>query len=238
MQQQRWYRRSPKTQHPAAEQRRTHCKQSQCYRAASLWEQRTHYHLPTEDPLHYCRQLVFPNFSLARSVLSRKHTLATFVYKQLQWSLVDQSPEQSETEWLFGNVARYKIINVYKPPRSQLTPTAILTFPHPSLYVGEFNWGYSKTSSDGQSLDSWATSNSLGLLYNSKGAARFSSHRWNVSTNPDLAFASVGHDNRLPNRQVRGNFLWSQHRPSLIKPPRLKFLPTAIRFFFIWISSS
>jgi len=40
-------------------------------------------------------------------------------------SLVDQSPEQSETEWLCVDVAEYKIINFYKPPRSQLTPTAM-----------------------------------------------------------------------------------------------------------------
>ena len=50
--------------------------------------------------------------------------------------LVDQSPEQSETEWLRVDVAGYKIVNVYKPPRSRLTPTTIPTFPHPSLYVG------------------------------------------------------------------------------------------------------
>jgi len=30
------------------------------------------------------------------------------------------------------------------------------------------------------------------------------------STNPDLAFASVGHDNWLPDRSLLGNSLWSQ----------------------------
>jgi len=38
--------------------------------------------------------LVISNFSLAGPVLSRKHSLATFVHDQLDWSLVDQSPEQ------------------------------------------------------------------------------------------------------------------------------------------------
>jgi len=42
-------------------------------------------------------KLVIPNFPLAGSVLSMKHDLATFVHEQLEWSLVDQSPEQSET---------------------------------------------------------------------------------------------------------------------------------------------
>jgi len=117
---------------------------------------------------------VIRNFSLARSVLSRNHGLATFVHERLEWSLVDQSPEQSEIEWLCVDVAGFQIINVYKLPRSRFTPTAIPTFPHPSLYVGDFNcqhvnWGYNKTSPEGVSMDSWATTNNLGLLYNSKG---------------------------------------------------------------------
>jgi len=50
------------------------------------------------------------------------------------------------------------------------------------------------TSPDGESLDSWATSDNLGLLYNPKETANFFSRRWNVGTNPDLAFASFGQD--------------------------------------------
>jgi len=65
-------------------------------------------------------KLVIPNFSLAGSILSRNHGLAMFVREWLEWSLVDQSPEQSETEWLCVDVAGYKIVNVYKPPRSRL----------------------------------------------------------------------------------------------------------------------
>ena len=54
------------------------------------------------------------------------------------------------------------------------------------------------------------------------GKNSFSSHRWNVGTNPDLAFASFGQDSRFPDRRVLGNFPGSQHRPSLITPPRLE----------------
>jgi len=65
-----------------------------------------------------------------------------------------------------------------------------------SLYVGDFNsqhinWGYSTPSPDGESPASWATANNLALLQDVKGVARFSSHRWNMDTNPDLAFACV-----------------------------------------------
>jgi len=49
-------------------------------------------------------KLVIPNF----------YGLATFVYERLEWSLVHQSPDQPETEWLCVDVAGYKIVNVYK----------------------------------------------------------------------------------------------------------------------------
>jgi len=86
-------------------------------------------------------KLVIPNFSLDGSVLSRNHGLATFVHEPLEWSLVDQSLELSETDWSCVDVARYEIINVYKPPRSRFTPTGIPTFPHPSLYVANMSTG-------------------------------------------------------------------------------------------------
>jgi len=97
----------------------------------------------------------------------------------------------------------------------------------PSLYVGDFNchhvnWGYNTTSPEGESLDSWAASNNLGLLYKPKETVGFFSCRWNVGTNPDLAFASLGQDSRLPDRRVLGKFPRSQHRPYHITPPRFK----------------
>ena len=48
--------------------------------------------------------------------------------------------------------------------------------------------------------------NCLALLYNAKDASSFYSGRWNTGTNPDLAFASVGPNSRLPDRRVFENF--------------------------------
>jgi len=168
---------------------------------------------------------VIPNFSLAGPVLSRNHGLATFVHERLEWSLVDQSSEQSD--WVVVR-RRRRMQDHYRPQTSTL---AIRTYSHTNiptsrLYVGDFNcqhvnWGYNKTSPDGESLDSWATSNNLGLLYNAKETASFS-HWWNVCTNPDLAFMSFGQDSQLPYRRFLGKFLRSQHCPSLITPPKLK----------------
>ena len=66
----------------------------------------------------------------------------------------------------------------------------------------------------------WASINCLVLLYNAKDAASFYSGHWNTGINPDLAFASVCQNSRLLDRRVLDKFLRSQHRPSLITPPR------------------
>ena len=57
-------------------------------------------------------------------------------------------------------------------------------------------------------------------VYNTKDAASFYSGRWNTGTNPDLAFATVGPNSRLPDRRVLDKFPRSQHRPLLITQPR------------------
>ena len=80
------------------------------------------------------------------------------------------------------------------------------------------DWGYDDNSPDGECLAGWASINCLALLYNAKDAASFYSGRWNTGTNPDLAFASVGINSRLPDRRILDKFPRSQHR--LITPPR------------------
>ena len=170
-------------------------------------------------------KLVLPHYQLAGSSLSRKHGLATFVHERLRYTLLDQSPPTSEIEWPCVDVDGYKIVNVYKPPPTRLRTLDLPVFPHPCLYAGDFNcrhadWGYDDNSPDGECLAGWASINCLALLYNAKDAASFYSGRWNTGTNPDLAFASVGPNSRLPDRRVLEKFPRSQHRPSLITPPR------------------
>ena len=152
---------------------------------------------------------MIPTFLPAGLILSRNHGLATFVHERLEWSLVDQSPEQSETEWLCVDVAGYKIINIYnlhardslqRPSRRSHTPVCILATSTASMSP------VVTTSPDSESLDPWATSSNLG----------------HVGSNPDVAFANFGQDSRLPDRRVLGKFPRSRHRPFLITPPRLK----------------
>ena len=114
-----------------------------------------------------------------------------------------------------------KIVNVYKLPPTRFRSLDLPVFPHPCLYACDFNcchvdWGYDDNSPDGECLADWASINCLLLLYNAKDAASFYSGRWNTGANPNLAFASVGPNSRLPDRCVLEKFRKSQHRPSLI----------------------
>ena len=98
-------------------------------------------------------------------------------------------------------------------------------FSHPCLCAGNFNcrhvdWSYDDNSSDGECLAGWVSINCFALLYNTKDATSFYTGRCNTGTNPDLAFASVGPNSRLPDRRVLEKFSRLQHRPSLITQSR------------------
>ena len=165
------------------------------------------------------------NYQLPGSSLSRKHGLATFVPERLRYTLLDQSPPTSEIKWLCVDVDGYKIFNVYKPPPTLLRFLNLPVFPHLRLYAGDFNcrhadWGYDDNRPDGECLADWARINCLALLYNVKDAVSFYFGRWNTGTNPDLAFASVAPNRRLPDRRVPDKFPRSLHQLSLITPPR------------------
>ena len=120
-------------------------------------------------------KLVLPSYQLARYSLSRKHGLATFVHERLRYTLLDQSLPTSEIEWLCVDVDSYKIVNVYKPPPTQLQSPISQYF------------------------------------CNAKDAASFYSARFNTGTNPNLAFASVDPNSRLPDWRVLEKLSRSQH---------------------------
>ena len=123
------------------------------------------------------------------------------------------------------DVDGYKIINVCKLPLTRLQSLDLPVFPHAFFYAGNFNcrhgdWGYDNNSPDAEFLADRESINSLALLHNAKDAASFYSGHWNTGTNPDLAFASVGPNSRLPDRRVLEKFPRLQHQPSLITQPR------------------
>ena len=145
-------------------------------------------HRTTDD------NLKLSGFVLAGSIPSKHHGMATFDRTGITWSAVKRSPPDSNIEWLVTEVQETTIVNVYKPPPSELYPTSLPSVPAPAIYAGDFNcqhtdWGYKQTTKDGETLSDWASSAEAVLLYDPKEPPSFFSARWNTYTNPDLAFA-------------------------------------------------
>ena len=138
--------------------------------------------------------LKLPGFLLAGSIPSKHHGMAAFVRTGITWSAVKRSPPDWNIEWLVTDVQETTIVNVYKPPPSELYPTSLPSVPAPAIYAGDFNcqhtdWGYKQTTKDGETLSDWASSAEAVLLYDQKEHPSFFCTRWNTYTNPDLAFA-------------------------------------------------
>ena len=104
----------------------------------------------------YCTcvdKLVIPNYALAGSISSRKHSLATIVHESLSRTLASGSPEDFEIKRLCMDIAGLKIISIYKPPSSCLLTMFLLVFTSPCVYAGDFNcqhvqWGYRANTSN------------------------------------------------------------------------------------------
>ena len=106
--------------------------------------------------------------------------------------------------------------NVYKPPPTQLQYSDLLVSPqlgkqfqHVATLIGITTITVRTVSAllVGQVLPSYTM---LRIQFN------FNSGCWNADSNPNLVFAKVGLNSRLPDRRVLEKFSRSQHRPLLI----------------------
>ena len=99
--------------------------------------------------------------------------------------------------------------------------TGLPYFSRHCTYAGDFNchsttWGYRSTNASGEALEDGASASGLNLLRDPKQPDSFHSRRWNIGTNPGLAFVNLA--GPLPHRTILEPFPKSQHRPSLIQP--------------------
>ena len=200
----------PKTHYSSAEHRRSHYNQDERFPSPryAVWGTR---HPTAEDPLHWCREVGATKLPTSWVSFKQEAWPCHVCPRATEYTLLDQSPPTSKIKCLYVDVHGSKIVNVYKPPLTQFQSLDLPMFTHPCLYAGDFNcrhadWGYDDNSPDGECLAGWASINCLALLYNAKDAASFYSGRWNTATNPDLAFASIGPNSRLPDRHVLDKF--------------------------------
>ncbi|KAI4816544.1 hypothetical protein KUCAC02_008867 [Chaenocephalus aceratus] len=101
--------------------------------------------------------LKIPGFHLAGSIYSKQHGVATFVRTEISWSASSQSPPGSNIEWLVTKIQETSVVNVYKPPPSELSTTSLPSITAPAIYAGDFNcqhtdWGYNYTTPNGVAL--------------------------------------------------------------------------------------
>ena len=151
-------------------------------------------------------KLVVPSFQLARSSLSRKHGIAMFVHKRLTYTLLDQPPPTSKIEWLCVDADGYKIVNIYKPPPTQLWSLDLLVFPYPvsMLAISTVATLIVVTTIILRTVSTWLAGLVLIVLHFFT-MPRISGS-WNTGDYPDLAFASVVPNSRLPDRRVYEKF--------------------------------
>jgi len=122
-------------------------------------------------------KLVIRNFSLVGSILSRKHGLATFAHERLEWTLVDQPLEQSETDRLsvytsqdislLTSTNRHPRDSHQRASRRSHTPVCMLAIPNASTSTGV------TTFPDDESMASGAAANNLELLHTKGDRSHF-----------------------------------------------------------------
>lgn len=109
--------------------------------------------------------------------------------------------------------------NTYKPPQTIWPDVPFEIYPHPCIYVGDFNshstfWGYANCDLNGNKLFEWMQLNQLYLVHNLKDNGTFRSAVHRADYNPDLCFISTSPlDPICVNRQVLHAFPHSQHKP-------------------------
>ena len=154
-------------------------------------------------------KLVLPNYQLAGSSSSRKHSLATFVHERLRYTLLDQYPPTSEIE--IEDVDGYKIVNVSKPPPTRLQSLDLPVFLTPvctlAILIVVMLTGVTMITV--RMVSAWLAGQVLIVLpsYIMPRTLLAFSGRWNTVTNPDLAFASVRPNSCLPDRRSLKSFL-------------------------------
>jgi hypothetical protein len=114
------------------------------------------------------------------------------------------------------------IVNVYKPLSSSWSSNPLKIFPHPAIYVGDFNshnqqWGYDHNNVDGNLIHEWMTLNSLHLIYHPKDKGTFRSAKWNKDYTPDLSIVTRAAEDDITvcTRVILDGFPRSQHRPRI-----------------------
>jgi Endonuclease-reverse transcriptase len=178
-------------------------------------------HTASEESLR--RRGSIQGYTLIDAIYSNVHGIATYVKTALSDCRVVFKNHSAGVHTLAIEVDGTVIVNVYKPPSACWPNNMLKLFPHPAIYVGDFNshnqqWGYDHNDADGSLLSNWMTLNKLHLIYHPKDKGTFRSARWRKDCTPDLAMVTLASasDDILCTRDIVDSFPRSQHRPVIL----------------------
>lgn len=163
-----------------------------------------------------------PGLQLAAEIPHAKHGSAIFVKPGIHILSV-HCTHQYNIEIITLELSNCVITSVYKPPSEKFSfaPPKNFDSQRMSIVIGDFNshshaWGYTHEDENGEAVISWAESNHLSLIHDSKLPPSFNSGRWQRGYNPDLLFVS---DNiaQQCQKSVCSPIPNTQHRPIMCR---------------------
>lgn len=179
-------------------------------------------HTATEEQLRERGDII--GYILIDSLNSPVYGSATYVKQGISDYETIHKQDEDNIFVIVTKISNIHIINVYKPPNIPWPITLDLQYPHPAIFIGDFNchhnmWGYEENDRNGISLVNWMELRNLQLIFDAKDRKSFRSARWQKDYNPDLCLVTKNnYDEPLENtRVVLNDFPRSQHRPTLVK---------------------
>jgi len=94
------------------------------------------------------------------AIHSNVHGTATYIKTNLSNCYTTYTDCMNNVHVLATEINGFNIVNVYKPPSKNWSNDILKVFPHPVIYIGDFNshnqmWGYEHNNIDGNRLLEW-----------------------------------------------------------------------------------
>nr|CAB3266991.1 reverse transcriptase [Phallusia mammillata] len=177
-----------------------------------------------------------PGYTLISKVCHDKYGICTYARNPSEVTELQSVLTSNNTHRSAVKIKELTVVNLYKPPNKEWPNPPLPSFPHPTVYIGDFNshntdWGYNENDKAGEQLGQWINDTNLHLLYDPKTHGTFHSSRWNKDYSTDLCLVSKN-DNLDPlpaSTEILPSFPHSQHRPIIttvgLKIPIINSLP-------------
>ncbi|KAI5720173.1 hypothetical protein M8J77_002972 [Diaphorina citri] len=164
-----------------------------------------------------------PGYNMVGATYHKHYGIATYVRDSIENVSLIKISTDNDIHKVIIQVGQITITNVYKPPQVRWPPEVLQPYPHPSIYLGDFNshhviWKYQQNDDNGEDVVRWSEAHNHHLIFDAKDHGTFRSAAWRQEYNPDLSFVSSNENNQpLPtSRSVIPIFPRSQHRPILL----------------------